>query len=98
MTSDGYRKLTQAMLGVASDVSHGRLVVCHEGGYSPAYVPYCGLAIVEELAGVRTGLADPLLGLLESFGGQDLQPHQEAVIQEAAKLVAGIRPQPSRRR
>jgi len=90
MTSDGYRKLTQVMLGVASEVCDGRLVVCHEGGYSPAYVPYCGLAILEELSGRRTDVADPLLGLLESFGGQDLQPHQDAVIREATKLAAAL--------
>ena len=98
MTSDGYRKLTQVMLGVAHEVCGGRLVMCHEGGYSPAYVPFCGLAIMEELAGVRTGLADPLLDLLASFGGQDLQPHQEAVLREAMKLAAGVRPQPERNR
>jgi acetoin utilization deacetylase AcuC-like enzyme len=91
MTSDGYRQLTHTMLDVAGDVCGGRLVACHEGGYSPAYVPYCGLAILEELAGVRSGLADPLLELLAGFGGQDLQPHQEAVILEASKLVGGIR-------
>jgi acetoin utilization deacetylase AcuC-like enzyme len=91
MTSDGYRQLTHTMLDVARDVCAGRLVACHEGGYSPAYVPYCGLAILEELAGVRSGLADPLLELLAGFGGQDLQPHQEAVIREASKLVDGIR-------
>src|SRR6266571_379355 len=91
MTSDGYRKLTQLMLGVADEVCAGRLVMCHEGGYSPAYVPYCGLAIMEELAGMRTELADPLLDLLASFGGQELQPHQEAVIQEAMKLAAAVR-------
>ena len=90
MTSDGYRKLTQVMLGVAGEVCDGRLVVCHEGGYSPAYVPYCGLAIVEELSGRRTDVADPLLGLLASFGGQDLQPHQDAVIREAMKLAAAV--------
>jgi len=98
MTSDGYRKLTQVMLGVAHEVCGGRLVMCHEGGYSPAYVPFCGLAIMEELAAVRTELADPLLDLLASFGGQDLQPHQEAVLREAMKLAAGVRPQPERNR
>ena len=90
MTSDGYRKLTQTVLSVARDVCAGRLVMCHEGGYSPAYVPYCGLAILEEMAGVRTELADPLLGLLAAFGGQELQPHQAAVIAEAEKLAAGL--------
>lgn len=90
MTSDGYRQLTQTMLAVAREECGGRLVACHEGGYSPAYVPYCGLAILEELAGVRTGVADPLLDLLAGFGGQDLQPHQEAVVREAAKLVTHL--------
>jgi acetoin utilization deacetylase AcuC-like enzyme len=92
MTSDGYRTLTRTVLAVARDVCGGRLVACHEGGYSPAYVPYCGLAIIEELAGIRTGLDDPLLGLLAAFGGQEIQPHQEAVVRRAAKLAAGLSP------
>src|SRR5438477_224535 len=91
MTSDGYRRLTQIMLAVASDVCDGRLIACHEGGYSPAYVPYCGLAIIEELAGVHTGLEDPLLPLLAAMGGQALQPHQAAVIDEAAKLAQALK-------
>jgi acetoin utilization deacetylase AcuC-like enzyme len=90
MTSDGYRKLTQILLAAARDVSGGRVVACHEGGYSPAYVPYCGLAILEEMAGIQSGLADPLLDLLAAFGGQELQPHQEAVVREAAKLAARL--------
>ena len=91
MTSDGYRRLTQVMLATAGDVCGGRLVACHEGGYSPAYVPYCGLAIMEELSGVHTGLEDPLLPLLSAMGGQELQPHQAAVIDEAAKLAQALK-------
>ena len=87
MTSDGYRRLTQIMLAVADEVCGGRLVACHEGGYSPAYVPYCGLAVIEALAGVRTSVEDPLLGLLGGMGGQGIQPHQEAVVVQAARLV-----------
>jgi len=98
MTSDGYRALTRTVLAVARDVCGGRLVACHEGGYSPAYVPYCGLAIIEELAGIRTGLDDPLLGLLAAFGGQEIQPHQEAVVRQAAKLAAGLSPAAHRAR
>jgi hypothetical protein len=60
-------------------------------------VPYCGLAIIEELAGVKTEVSDPLLDLLASFGGQEIQPHQEAVIREAMKLAAAVRPQPASR-
>jgi acetoin utilization deacetylase AcuC-like enzyme len=91
MTSDGYRQLAKTMLEVARDVCGGRLVACHEGGYSPAYVPYCGLAILEEMAGVRTGVADPLLELLAGFGGQEIQPHQESVIRQAERLVLALR-------
>ena len=98
MTSDGYRALTRTVLAVARDVCGGRLVACHEGGYSPAYVPYCGLAIIEELAGIRTGLDDPLLGLLAGFGGQEIQPHQEVVVEQAAKLAAGLLPAAHRAR
>ncbi|HKF18504.1 MAG TPA: class II histone deacetylase [Candidatus Dormibacteraeota bacterium] len=90
MTSDGYRRLTQIMLAVADEVCGGRLVACHEGGYSPAYVPYCGLAVIEALAGVQTSVEDPLLGLLGGMGGQAIQPHQEAVVLEAARLVEGL--------
>lgn len=90
MTSDGYRRLTEVMLAVADEACDGRLVACHEGGYSPAYVPYCGLAIIETLAGVRTSVEDPLLGLLGGMGGQEIQPHQEAAVLQAAKLVEGL--------
>jgi hypothetical protein len=90
MTSDGYRTLTKTVLAVARDVCGGRVVACHEGGYSTAYVPYCGLAVIEELAGVRTGLDDPLIHILGAMGGQKIQPHQEVVVREAAKLAVGL--------
>jgi hypothetical protein len=48
------------------------------------------MAIMEELSGRRTEVADPLLGLLAAFGGQYLQPHQDAVIREAMKLAAAV--------
>jgi acetoin utilization deacetylase AcuC-like enzyme len=87
MTSTGYRKLTKMVMEVAADVCAGRLVLEHEGGYSSAYVPFCGLAILEELSGISTGVEDPFLPILEPMGGQELQPHQEAAIQAASSLV-----------
>jgi len=42
-------------------ISGGRLVLVHEGGYSEAYVPFCGHAVIEELSGRRTKVVDPLL-------------------------------------
>ncbi len=89
-TSETYRQLTRLTLDAAERLCAGRLVATHEGGYSNVYVPFCGLAVIEELAGTRTAVIDPYLEELMSMAGQDLQPHQAAVIDQAAGLVAGI--------
>jgi acetoin utilization deacetylase AcuC-like enzyme len=90
MHSGGYRKLTRIMMDAAHDVCEGRLVVEHEGGYSSAYVPFCGLAIVEELSGISSGVEDPFLTAIEGHGGQELQPHQDAAIARAAAGVGRL--------
>jgi acetoin utilization deacetylase AcuC-like enzyme len=86
--SRAYRGLTRDVLGVAERHAGRRLVVIHEGGYSPAYAPYCALAVLEELSGIATGVEDPFLRIFEGYGYQELQPHQEAVI---AALEAALR-------
>jgi hypothetical protein len=62
----------------------------HEGGYSQMYVPYCGLAVLEEMSGIKTHVADPWAPLMANWGGQTLQPHQQAVISAAAGLLDRI--------
>lgn len=90
--SGGYRRLTQIVMEVADEVCDGRLVVEHEGGYSSAYVPYCGQAVVEQLSGIKGSIDDPFLPIFEGIGGQELQPHQDAAISAAeanlSRLVA----------
>lgn len=83
--SDGYRTLTRMLLDAADKHCDGRLVAAHEGGYSSAYAPFSGLAIIEELRGKRSDVEDPFLDFFDGFGYQALQPHQEAVIDEAAE-------------
>lgn len=85
--SDAFREMTAAVIGAAREVCGGRLVLCHEGGYSPAYAPFCGLAVIEELAGIRTEVEDPFQPVWAPIGYQGLQPHQDAVVAEAARLV-----------
>ncbi len=46
-----FREMTRAVMELASEVCNGRLVMVHEGGYSEAYVPFCGHAVVAEMAG-----------------------------------------------
>lgn len=63
--SDTFRQMTAWTKAAAQRLCNGRLVVVHEGGYAEAYVPFCGLAVLEELSGQRTAVVDPEL---EMFG------------------------------
>lgn len=62
--SDTYRAMTTRLMQAAEDLCQGRLVMVHEGGYSEAYVPFCGQAIMETLSGRRTQVIDPFLDFL----------------------------------
>ena len=90
VTSTTYRTLSQIMLGVADEVCGGRLVLSHEGGYSAAYVPYCGLAVMEELSGIRSSIEDVFAGFVDVAGGHQLYPHQAEIIDKAAALANAI--------
>lgn len=90
MHSRGYRTLTGKLMAVADEVCDGRLAFIHEGGYNAPTVPYFGLAVLEELSGISTGLEDPFTPVLEGLGGQELQPHQDALIKEAEKLLDNL--------
>ncbi|WP_312271920.1 class II histone deacetylase [Pseudomonas sp.] len=63
--SETYRALTARIRLAAERLCNGRLVLVHEGGYSEAYVPFCGHAVIEELAGVKTNVEDPMLPFIE---------------------------------
>uniref|UniRef100_A0A0G4FVG4 Histone deacetylase domain-containing protein n=1 Tax=Chromera velia CCMP2878 TaxID=1169474 RepID=A0A0G4FVG4_9ALVE len=80
LSSEDFRWMTAQLVDSASELSEGRLVVCHEGGYSDIYCPYCGLATVEALAGLRSAVQDPFLEEVNGWGYQELQKHQEEVI------------------
>lgn len=86
MHSAGYRALTARLMAAAADLCGGRLMMAHEGGYSPYYVPFCGLAVIEQMSGLSSGIEDPYLAFAAGMAGQDLQPGQAAVI-EAASAV-----------
>ena len=87
----GYGRLTRQMLDAAGSICDGRLALTHEGGYSEVLVPFCGLAVMEELSGIETEARGSMFYETgDAMGYQDLQPHQATVIDAAAALIAGI--------
>jgi acetoin utilization deacetylase AcuC-like enzyme len=62
ITAGGYRRMIRATMNLADELCGGKLAVIHEGGYSQSYAPICGLASVEELLGIDSGITDNLGG------------------------------------
>lgn len=86
VTASGYRQLTEMVLAVADEVCEGRVMMTHEGGYSPTYVPYCGLAVLEAMSGVKTGIDDPFGPGFERLPDQALSEVQASRIAQAAQI------------
>ena len=89
MPSEGYRAADRRVLVAAADrAAAAGWSLCHEGGYSSGYVPFCGLAIVERLAGVATGVADPWLDEARTVAALPLRDHEAAAIDVAAEVAS----------
>jgi len=58
-TADTFRQMTQRVMQAADALCQGRLMMAHEGGYSEVYVPFCGHAVLETMAGARVTAPDP---------------------------------------
>ncbi len=82
LLADHFRRFTRLMMEVADQLCGGRLMLNHEGGYSDFYVPLCGLAVIEQLSGITTGLRDPY-ARTGDVPNQLLMPHQEQHIDRA---------------
>ncbi len=89
--SGTYREMTLKMKSLANRFCNGKLLVMHEGGYSPAYTPFCGISVVEALTGINTGVKDPFFEILSGYGMQELQPHQAEMIAQSAALTKYIK-------
>lgn len=63
--SDSFRAMTEQVQQAADRLCGGKLVMVHEGGYAESYVPFCGLAVMEALSGIRTEVGDPLLEFIQ---------------------------------
>ena len=91
MHSKGYASLTKKLMAAADRLCNGRLVMAHEGGYSPTYVSFRGLAVLEALSGKSSGVDDPFLEFAQGMAGQDLQSHQEELIAIVEKQIIHLK-------
>jgi acetoin utilization deacetylase AcuC-like enzyme len=90
LAAEDFRGLSRYVREAAGALCGGRLVLCHEGGYSATYVPFCGLAVLEELCGRRTPIADPFAARYRGVGYEELQAHQAEAIDHVAALLAAV--------
>ncbi|MGE3148250.1 MAG: class II histone deacetylase [Pseudorhodoplanes sp.] len=85
--SESYRVLTRRLMDKAERLCSGRLMMCHEGGYSAMVVPFAGLAIMETLSGLSTSVSDPFLQNVRRQKYQALADQQAAAIARAADVL-----------
>lgn len=88
LLSSHYRIMTRQLLELADKLCDGRVLICHEGGYSAGYVPFCGVAIIEALSGEESGIIDPFAKYESKW--QELQPNQEQVIDEVENVAVNL--------
>ncbi|WP_138419554.1 class II histone deacetylase [Aquibacillus sediminis] len=87
MTADGFGKMTSVVKKMAEKHCEGRLVACHEGGYSPAYVPFCSLRVMEALSGVQSKVTeDPYYGPLAGLPSDILASHQKKAVEHVIEV------------
>ncbi|QPM92090.1 class II histone deacetylase [Pseudooceanicola algae] len=59
-TAETFGAMTRQVMDLADRLCDGRLLLVHEGGYSEAYVPFCGHRVMEVLSGSKHVVPDPM--------------------------------------
>ena len=94
LTSHSFRQLTERIMAAAQKLCGGKLIMTHEGGYSPHLVPFHCLAVLETMSGISTEVIDPFSTPPFSAPSGDttdlLPPHQEISIKRAEKILPKI--------
>jgi len=90
VTASGFRAMARVLLDVAAETSGGRVMMTHEGGYSPTYVPLCGVSVLSEMSGVEVDIIGELLEGFDTMPEHTMNVVQEQAIDAAAR-AAGLR-------
>jgi acetoin utilization deacetylase AcuC-like enzyme len=89
VSADGFRQMTRRIKDLAAELCADKLVMVHEGGYSEAYVPFCGHAVIAELTGSAIDAGDPLLAAVTARQpNQRVQSFHQEILNEYAAHFA----------
>ena len=58
-SAETFRQMAAMTMALADELCEGRLAMVHEGGYSEVYVPFCGHAVLAQMAGSSITAPDP---------------------------------------
>ena len=86
VTVEGYKAMTKFVMDLAATHCEGKLVILHEGGYSPEYVPFCTHGIIQTLSGSKIDAEDPFLGPFIGTPYNVLLPDQKARVDAIKEL------------
>lgn len=86
LSSAAYKDMALSLIDIANKYCEGRIIFAHEGGYSKDYVPFCGIAVIEALSGIKSPVNDHCLSEVMKWGYQECQPHQAMLINKIATL------------
>ncbi|MGC4885698.1 class II histone deacetylase [Micromonospora sp. DT227] len=87
---DSYRQMASLLTKAADRLCDGRVVAISEGGYSSGMAPWCMVGFVEGLIGRNGSLSDPYAGITAGYAAAPMLPHQQHVVDRAARLVPRI--------
>ncbi len=86
--SESYRWMMRDIMELANRLCGGKVAVVHEGGYSEAYVPFCGHSLIEQLSGIKTAVEDPMLDFVRmQQPSAAFQAFQRNELQQAAAAL-----------
>lgn len=80
---EDFRWMTVSVREAAEKLCGGRLVLCHEGGYSAPTAPFLALPIFEELTGTPSGITNPLSARIAGLPPDQLFAHQKHAVDHA---------------
>jgi len=87
-TAETFGDLTRRTKTAAETLCDGKLVLVHEGGYSEAYVPFCGHAVMSALSGSSITAPDPMADVLHARQPSDrFDAFVSELIDEMAQIL-----------